>query len=256
MDNHDEQFMSSLDACDHGIIEFIPYLLQDLWELGSRPSLMLEMIEKHIENPVKMQVLDLCCGKGAVLVQMAARFGCTGVGVDLLPDFIAEANEKAKKQSVAEKLQFMLEDIVESVEKYHDKDLVVFGYDTEVLGDIGESLVKIQPCLKPGGFVLLETVFAVDEELQSEGVVSRELLIQEIEQTGAVIIDSCEWTQEDMRQLNSENTAKIRKRTEELIEKYPDHQELFEEYIENQEAESAMLEEEMRGITLLLKLEE
>jgi SAM-dependent methyltransferase len=44
----------------------------------------------------RARVLDIACGKAELLIRIIERYGCSGVGVDLSPYFIASAREKAK----------------------------------------------------------------------------------------------------------------------------------------------------------------
>ena len=51
-------------------------------------------------------VYDLGCGDGRIVVTAAKKYGATGIGVDLNPERIKEANENAKEKGVEKKLKF------------------------------------------------------------------------------------------------------------------------------------------------------
>jgi SAM-dependent methyltransferase len=55
-------------------------------------------------------VYDLGCGDGRIPITAAKRFGARGVGVDIDPQRIAEANANAKKEGVTHLVTFRLED--------------------------------------------------------------------------------------------------------------------------------------------------
>jgi SAM-dependent methyltransferase len=55
-------------------------------------------------------VYDLGCGDGRIPITAAQRFGARGVGVDIDPQRIAEANANAKKQGVTHLVSFKLQD--------------------------------------------------------------------------------------------------------------------------------------------------
>jgi SAM-dependent methyltransferase len=55
-------------------------------------------------------VYDLGCGDGRIPITAAKRFGARGVGVDIDPQRIAEANANAKKEGVSHLVTFRLED--------------------------------------------------------------------------------------------------------------------------------------------------
>ena len=71
------------------------------------------------------KILDLGCGKGAVLINLVKNFGCQGHGIDALPDFIEEAKEYAKKNKVEQKCTFETGDIRRMVDHHQDYDLVI-----------------------------------------------------------------------------------------------------------------------------------
>jgi SAM-dependent methyltransferase len=55
-------------------------------------------------------VYDLGCGDGRIPITAAKRFGARGVGVDIDPQRIAEANANAKKEGVTHLVSFKLQD--------------------------------------------------------------------------------------------------------------------------------------------------
>ena len=52
-------------------------------------------------------VIDLGCGDGRIVVTAAAKFGARGMGYDLNPERIAEANANAKQAGVSERVKFV-----------------------------------------------------------------------------------------------------------------------------------------------------
>lgn len=54
---------------------------------------------------------DLGCGDGRIVVEAARRYGVRGVGIDLDPDRIAEAKENARREGVADRVQFRNDDL-------------------------------------------------------------------------------------------------------------------------------------------------
>jgi SAM-dependent methyltransferase len=55
-------------------------------------------------------VYDLGCGDGRIPITAAKRFGARGVGVDIDPQRIAEANANAKQEGVTDLVSFRLQD--------------------------------------------------------------------------------------------------------------------------------------------------
>ena len=59
-------------------------------------------------------VYDLGSGDGRIPITAAQRFGATGVGVELNPDLIREANQNRTAAGVADKVTFLNQDLFET----------------------------------------------------------------------------------------------------------------------------------------------
>ncbi|HNT04445.1 MAG TPA: class I SAM-dependent methyltransferase, partial [Bacillota bacterium] len=78
----EEKLAKSLTGETTELIPYLPYLLQDLWELGSDPKEIIKLIRKNIRKVKDLKILDLACGKGAVSVKLAKELGCHVQGID------------------------------------------------------------------------------------------------------------------------------------------------------------------------------
>ncbi|WP_257667837.1 SAM-dependent methyltransferase [Parapedobacter tibetensis] len=74
--------------------------------------------QKVVEEMLKLAgvkagdvVYDLGCGDGRIVITAAKKFGATGIGVDLNPQRIKEANENAKAEGVTDKVRFVQGDL-------------------------------------------------------------------------------------------------------------------------------------------------
>jgi SAM-dependent methyltransferase len=59
-------------------------------------------------------VYDLGCGDGRIVIAAAVTYGARGVGIDIDPDRIREANENAKKAHVENLVRFEEKDLFEA----------------------------------------------------------------------------------------------------------------------------------------------
>jgi precorrin-6B methylase 2 len=76
-----------------------------------------------IADVKKTDVLyDLGSGDGRIVITAAQRYGAHGVGVDINPERIAEANENAKKAGVTDRVKFVEGDLFEA--KFADATVV------------------------------------------------------------------------------------------------------------------------------------
>ncbi len=243
------EFLHSLDLTSDGLEYYIPELLKGLWELGSMPEYIIELYDRNnLGN--KKNMIDLGCGKGAVLIKLAKHFDLKAMGMDLYPHFIEEANKYAKKYRVSGKIIFKTEDIIDTLKTISGLDIVIYGYDSEILGDLDNTLRQLSKCIKADGYILLEFMFA---DVTTEGIMNDLEMKSIIQQTGYNILDRIDWKRQTLKQINRQNTEIIRKNVQRLILKYPDMKEIFNEYLQNQIEECKELENDYVCTTLLLR---
>lgn len=154
-----EKLAASLTATTTDLIPFLPYLLQDLWELGADPEVCLSLLRRHGAEGEAIRLLDLGCGKGAVSIRLCKAFQCRAKGIDLLPAFVAAAQEKAVEWGVSELCEFVEGDANAALQTERGYDLVVVGAIGDVLGPPRETLRKVRGALRPGGYVLMDEAY-------------------------------------------------------------------------------------------------
>ena len=59
-------------------------------------------------------VYDRGCGDGRIVITAARKYGARGVGIDLNPERIREANENLRKARVGDRVKFMVGDLFEA----------------------------------------------------------------------------------------------------------------------------------------------
>src|SRR5207245_2654970 len=92
-------------------------------------------------------VYDLGCGDGKIVIAAAKRYGARGVGIDIDPQRIEEANQKAREAGVGGRVRFMLGDIFSDDVKISDATVVTLY----LLPSLNERLrPKLWRELKPG----------------------------------------------------------------------------------------------------------
>jgi len=74
------------------------------------PQIVVDRMLQLAEVTKTDVVYDLGCGDGRIPITAAKNFGARGVGVDIDPQRIAEANANAKQAGVAHLLTFKLQD--------------------------------------------------------------------------------------------------------------------------------------------------
>jgi len=249
--NVEEKLAKSLTAEDTELIPYLPYLLQDLWELGSSPNDMIDMISNDIKVSEKTKVLDLACGKGAVSVQLAKAFGCLTWGIDIIPEFIDFADKKACEYGVENICQFKVGDINEAIKVEADYDIVILGAVGDVLGNPAETLEKLKSTVKEGGYIFIDDAYG--DNTSDGGYFTRDTWLGFFQNAGLKLLDERFNEADELENLNNEQQSSIEMRADQLKESYPDKTDLLESYIRSQQAECDALENEISGVTMLLQ---
>ena len=251
MSRVDEALAKSLSAETPELIPYLSYLLQDLWELGSTPEDMIYLLSRNIQVSDATKILDLACGKGAVSIKLAKTFGCKIKGIDIMPEFIEYARNKSIEFGVDSLCEFMVEDINQSIVTEHGYDIVILGAVGHVLGNQEETLTKLSKVIKSDGYVLLDDGYAMS--IPFSNYLTKKQWIETINKTGYQFIDERLVNELDFSEMLEFQIISITKRVNELKIVYPSYAELFDQYLESQMAECDELENDVEGVTLLLR---
>jgi len=108
------------------------------------PPTVVDAMLKMAQVTSNDVVYDLGCGDGRIVVMAAEKYGARGVGVDLDPRRIAEANENAKLAPVADKVKFVVQDVFDT--DFSDATVVTLY----MLPSVNEKLMPKIKALKPG----------------------------------------------------------------------------------------------------------
>jgi ubiquinone/menaquinone biosynthesis C-methylase UbiE len=251
----EEKLARSLTAETTELLPFLPYLLQDLWELGSSPKDMIALIKKNLTISKDTKILDLACGKGAVSIQLAQELKVDVYGYDIIPEFIEYARKKAKELQVDPLCHFETRDVNEAVTTEKNYDCVIFGAAGNVLGSPKETLMKLISTIKPNGFILMDEAYLPDGfdsssvKYQCDYMTHKQWL-DLFQELGLKLLEE----QRDFEEHDYEFDNKaIQKRAHELIQKHPEKRMIFEGYVKSQLNECDDLENSIIGVTWMLQ---
>jgi len=90
-------------------------------------------------------VYDLGSGDGRIPINAAQRYGTRGVGIDINPERIQEANQNAHKAGLAHRVQFRQQDLFQT--EFSDATVVILYLLPEINMKLRPKLLKE---LKPG----------------------------------------------------------------------------------------------------------
>lgn len=198
-------------------------------------------------------MLDLGCGKGAVSVKLAEALKCECYGIDAIPEFIAEAKEKAKEYSVDTLCRFEVGDVREKIKELYTFDIFVFGATGPIFNDYYTALTALSKHFTDGGIIVIEEAWIDDiSGFKHPPLVTRKELLKQFEQAGMELIDEIGGKHSEFAD-SAQDMDNIVKRCGELKIKYPEKSSLFENYAQNQASEYDVLENKVDSSIMVLK---
>ena len=254
MKSLEESIATSLDCLEEPLLPYLPYILQDFWEIGASPEVIINLIRKHKQNYSSLAVLDLGCGKGAVSIKVALDLQCHCLGIDALSEFIDEAKRKAKEYQVDSLCTFETNDIRQRVTSLKGYDVIILGAIGPVFGNYEETLTQIAGCLKDDGLVIIDDGYIEDSSSYSHPLlVKRRDLLSQVNAARMQLIDEVIMTDgEGTHEEYAKELGYIVNRCTELMRRYPDKTALFENYIRQQKEEYEVLENKVVCVTMVI----
>jgi len=102
------------------------------------------------------KVLDVGCGTGELLIRLAERFGCHGVGIDSSPGQIEEARRRSRERVYYTGLDFVVADVRSEPLPDGPFALAACIGSMHALGDgLAPALERLAAVTAPGGHVLI-----------------------------------------------------------------------------------------------------
>ena len=251
----EESVLTAMDCTDREILPYLPYILQDFWEIGSDPEVMIDLINKHLSNVNNIKVLDLGCGKGAVSINIAKQINCECYGIDAIPEFISFSASKADEYGVGNLCKFEVGDIREKIGTLAKYDVIILGAIGQVFGDYFETLTLLNNNLKDGGIVIIDDGYIEDESsFRCDYVFSKSDLRKQISDAGMQLIDEVNVSVDKNIAANYDaEYNNILKRCHELSLKYPDKAKIFINYCDQQKKEYENMKTEIKCSTMVIK---
>lgn len=239
----------SLEA-DNGILPYLPFLLQDLWSMGCSLDQIISVVGTLKFPSKKANVLDLGCGKGAVAINLAYKYGFNVTGIDAMKEFLDEAKLKATEHNVSHLCSFVNEDINDFIKINRDYDLVIFASLGGILGSTKETVGKLRTQIKPGGYIIIDDGYLVSESTPKRKGYEYCLSYNETKNAltafGDVIVQQINTTGVNEK-INQEYLSLIRNRANELITMNPELEKFVTAYVDNQAVECSFINNYLGG---------
>ncbi|MCB1309290.1 MAG: class I SAM-dependent methyltransferase [Leptospiraceae bacterium] len=246
--------VTAMDGVDQELFPYLPFIFQDVWEIGSDSETIIKIIGRHFKRHEHLEILDAGCGKGAVCVKAARSFKCKCHGIDAVPEFISFAREKAAEFKVERLCEFEVGDIREKIKESNTYDVIVLGAIGPVFGDYFETLSILSKHLNDSGMIIIDDGYIDDDsDYAHPFILKKQVLLRQINTSGMRLVENNVIKRESVGDSNDAILKNLRRRCVELIERHPGKKDLFEGYIRRQEAESDVLENKVVCSILVLK---
>jgi 2-polyprenyl-3-methyl-5-hydroxy-6-metoxy-1,4-benzoquinol methylase len=128
-----------------------PLRRPDIFWVPTPPAVVDAMLKLADVTPTDV-VYDLGCGDGIIVTTAAQKYGARAVGIDIDPQRVKEATERARKMGVSDRVEIRQEDLFEADIK---EATVVTLY---LLRSLNIKLMpKLKSDLKPGTRIVSQT---------------------------------------------------------------------------------------------------
>jgi len=121
--------------------EAAPYILDVPYV--PTPEIVVDEMLRMAEVGEEDVLYDLGSGDGRIPITAAKRFGTRGVGIDLNPERVKEANENAVREKVTDKVEFLEKDIFET--DFSDATVLYLYLFPEVNMKLRPTILKMKP---------------------------------------------------------------------------------------------------------------
>ncbi len=250
----EESVVTAMDGSEPSLFPYLPYILQDIWEIGADPDVIIKLIKNQFNSYNHLKILDLGCGKGAVSVKAVKALGCRCLGIDAVPEFIAYAREKAAAFGADHLCVFETGDIREKVKDLSGYDIIILGAVGPVFGDYYETLMTLSKCTAENGIFIIDDGYIEDSSAYTHPLIQkRSAVFRQIDAAGMTLAEEIIIEKEDMKDSEDFIFQNLEKRCFELMEKYPEKKELFANYIRKQIEEIDVLQNKAVCSTMVIK---
>lgn len=115
----------------------------------------LARLVELLRLPTDAQVVDIACGKGEFLIRMAEAYGARGMGIDISPYYIAEAEKRLTARASSAGVTFAQMDGADfKPDEPRSFDLASCIGASWVFGGHASTLDALDSMVKPGGWVV------------------------------------------------------------------------------------------------------
>ena len=251
----EDSIAAALECDNTRLLKYMPYILQDFWDIGTSPQEVIKIIKKYKSDYSTLKVLDLGSGKGAVSINIASELKCNCFGIDGMEEFVKFSIDKAKEFSVTNICAFEKNDIRTRIKTLGKYDVIILGAIGPVLGNYYATLLQLTSLLNKSGIIIVDDAYTDDDCIKDyPNILRKSELIKQINNAGMELIDELV-VHDEIPAIDDEYEKQfkdLQKRCMELVEKHPEDKEMFFDYVERQREEYNILSSEITPALLVI----
>jgi len=149
-------------------------------------------------------------------------------------------------------------DIRAAIHEERDVPLVIYGIDSDLFGDMAGIVGALRPMMIPGGHLLLDGCFRLEESPAQPGddaFPTRAEILAGFASAGGRLKREWRMPRAEMQAMNERNNEHIRRRAAELGARFPEQAGIFADYVRRQEEECDILENRVQCAQWLVQVE-
>jgi ubiquinone/menaquinone biosynthesis C-methylase UbiE len=254
-ENTKKSISDSLEA-DHILLPHLPFLLQDLWALGSSVEYIVYLAGSMGLSAGEASILDLGCGKGAVAIQIAFKLGFQVTGIDAMESFLKDARHKADEYKVSQLVNFINRDILEYVLETHNFHVVILASLGGIFGNWQNTVSVLRRQVRTGGFMIIDDGFLREKnKIDRKGYGhyrNHDETVKALTSLGDKLIQEINTTDLSIK-INEEYLKCMNHRAGELIETHPEIKNEINRYLKVQSEECQIIGSHIEGALWLLQ---
>jgi hypothetical protein len=132
-------------------------------------------------------------------------------------------------------------------------DIIILGAIGPIFGDYYTTLTTLSRCLNKNGIFIMDDGYIENNSYYSPPLIQKQnSILQQIDSAGMQLIEDDIIKQDNIKDSDDFIFENLKKRCDELIDKYPDKKELFINYIQKQVEENDVLENKVICSTMVI----
>jgi len=132
-------------------VEFVSFIQEENRPSGGKKT--IRIIAQNSFTNKETNVLEIGCTNGFSSLEISRITGCSVIGIDIDEQSVCNANEKAKKYKIDDKVKFYKESVEYLPYTDDSFDLIVLGNALSFINNKNKAINEILRVVKPSGFI-------------------------------------------------------------------------------------------------------